>query len=160
MIEIGQKLPLLSIKVIENGQIQQMDTNDFFQNKTVILFGVPGAFTPTCSNSHLPSFLKHYEEIKTKGVDSIVCMAVNDAHVLLSWAKATDSVDKITFIADGSAVMIKAMGLDWDGSDYGMGIRAKRFSMLVKNSIIQSLYVESSPGECMVTDAQTIMADL
>lgn len=160
MISVGQKLPNLKVKTVENGQIAERQVTDIFKGKKVLFFGVPGAFTPTCSNSHLPSFVKHFDDIKKKGVDYIVCEAVNDAFVLSAWAKATNASEKVLFIADGSAELAKALGLELDATAFGMGVRSHRFSMLVKDEVVQSLHVEKSPGECTVTDAAMLLKEI
>lgn len=160
MIKIGDKIPNLKMKVIENGQVGEQEIASLFDDHTVILFGVPGAFTPTCSNSHLPSFVKNFDTLKEKGINRIICLAVNDTHVLSAWSKTTASEDKITFLADGSGKLAKSMGLYIDLSDYSMGIRSKRFSMIVKDGTVSSLHVEDNPGICTISDALTILEDL
>lgn len=160
MIKIGDKIPNLKMKMIENGQIGEQDSTTLFDGKTIILFGVPGAFTPTCSNSHLPSFVKNFDTLKEKGIDHIVCLAVNDVYVLSAWSKETSSENKITFLADGSGILVKKMGLDIDLTDYSMGVRSKRFSMLVKDGTVSALHVEENPGVCTISDALTVLKDL
>lgn len=160
MIKIGDKLPDFKMKLVEHGIIKEKQISTLFDNKTVILFGIPGAFTPTCSNSHLPSFVEHFDKLKSKGVNHIVCLSINDAFVLSAWANATSSSDKIIFIADGSGILTKAMGVDLDLTAHDMGIRCTRFSMVVKNGLVSSLHVEDNPSVCSVSNALTIVEDL
>ena len=119
-----------------------------FSGKKVALFAVPGAFTPTCHQKHLPSFLAHIDEFKKKGVDSIVCIAVNDPFVLGAWEDITGAKGKVLFLSDGNAEFTKKIGMDFDGSGFGLGTRSKRYSMLVESGVIKAMNVEDSPAAC------------
>ncbi|MEM7661518.1 MAG: peroxiredoxin [Pseudomonadota bacterium] len=144
-IQIGDKLPDVTfMEATENGP-EPRRTEDVFAGKTVALFAVPGAYTPTCSAKHLPSFVDHAAELKAKGVDDIVCTAVNDAFVMGEWAKS-ESADGIRMLADGNGEFAKAIGLELDVSGFGMGSRSQRYSMLVQDGEIKQLNVEQGPA--------------
>lgn len=127
--------------------------------KTIALFAVPGAFTPTCSNQHLPGYLRHYDALRARGVDEIWCVAVNDAFVMGAWGRAQQVAGKIRMLADGSATWTRKMGLSVDLGERGFGIRSKRYSALVRNGIIEQLNIEA-PGKFEVSDAQTLLEQL
>lgn len=154
-IKIGDRLPDAKlVKVTPDGP-DQVSTGDFFAGRRVALFSVPGAFTPTCSAKHLPGFVEQAQAFHDKGVDEIACTAVNDAFVLDAWAKAGNAGGKVTMLADGNAEFAKATGLDMDSSAYGMGIRSKRYAMLVNDGVVEALHVEA-PGEFKVSSASTL----
>jgi peroxiredoxin len=142
----------------ENGP-EQVASDDYFAGRTVALFSVPGAFTPTCSARHLPGFVDKAEELKAKGVDEIACTAVNDAFVLGAWGKSGDAAGKVTMLADGNADFAQAVGLTMDGSKFGMGTRGQRFSMLVKDGVVAELNVEA-PGDFSVSSADHLLGQL
>jgi peroxiredoxin len=125
----------------------------------VVLFAVPGAFTPTCSERHLPGFIEKAEEIKAKGVDRIVCLSVNDAFVMDAWGKAQGAGDKVTMLADGNGEFSRAVGLDFDGSKFGMGLRSQRYALVVEDGVVTRLAVEE-PMKFEVSSAEAILADL
>jgi peroxiredoxin len=135
-----------------------MTTDEIFAGKTVALFAVPGAFTPTCTAKHLPSYIDNVGALKAKGVDTIACVAVNDAFVLSAWAKGQEADGKIVMLADGLGTFTKALGLEFDGSGAGLGIRSKRYSMLVKDGVVKVLNVEASPGVMEVSGADKLLA--
>ncbi|WP_242116682.1 peroxiredoxin [Sphingomonas lacusdianchii] len=156
-IKIGDRLPDAKlVKVTPDGP-DQVSTGDFFAGRRVALFSVPGAFTPTCSAKHLPGFVEQAQAFHDKGVDEIACTAVNDAFVLDAWAKAGNAGGKVTMLADGNAEFAKATGLDMDSSAYGMGIRSKRYAMLVNDGVVEALHVEA-PGEFKVSSAENLLA--
>lgn len=156
-IKIGDRLPDAKlVKVTPDGP-DQVSTGDFFAGRRVALFSVPGAFTPTCSAKHLPGFVEQAQAFHDKGVDEIACTAVNDAFVLDAWAKAGNAGGKVTMLADGNADFAKATGLDMDSSAYGMGIRSKRYAMLVNDGVVEALHVEA-PGEFKVSSAENLLA--
>ena len=132
-----------------------MSTSDMFGGKKVVLFAVPGAFTPTCSAAHLPGFVANADKIKAKGVDEIVCMAVNDAFVMDAWGKAQNA-EELTMAADGSGVLTAALGLEMDASGFGMGVRSQRFALIAEDGKITTLNVEA-PGQLDVSTAETIL---
>jgi peroxiredoxin len=143
-IKQGDKLPAGSFKVKTADGIKDLSTDEIFKGKKVVLFSVPGAFTPTCSNQHLPSYLKNYDKVKAQGVDTIACMAVNDAFVMEAWGKDKAVGDKILMLADGNGEYTKALGLELDGSKFGLGSRGKRFSMIVNNGVVEKLNVDEA----------------
>jgi peroxiredoxin len=146
MIAIGEKLPAATFKTMTADGAKDLTTADVFGGKRVVLFAVPGAFTPTCSNNHLPGYLENHDAILAKGVDTIAVLAVNDHHVMAAWARFTGAEGKILFLADGNASFTKAIGLEGDLSAGGLGLRSKRFSMIVDDGIVKSLNVETKPG--------------
>ena len=157
-IAVGDKLPDIKLmKATETGP-QAVQTGDYFKGKRVALFSVPGAFTPTCSAKHLPGFVEKADEIKAKGIDEIACTAVNDAHVMGAWNRASGS-DDITMLADGNGDLVKAIDLVMDGTGFGMGSRGKRFSMVVNDGTVEQLNVEG-PGEFKVSAADYMLGQL
>jgi len=132
---------------------------DLVKGKRIAVFGLPGAFTPTCSAKHVPSYLARFEALRAKGVDEIWCVSVNDAFVMGAWGRDEKAAGKIRMMADGSAAWVKALGLDQDLSAKGMGIRSQRWSMLVDDGVVKSLHVEA-PGKYEVSDADTLLKDL
>lgn len=159
MIKEGDKLPDVQFTAATSEGAKQMRTNEIFAGKTVALFAVPGAFTPTCSARHLPSFRDKAAELKAKGVDTIACTSVNDHFVMNAWAKDQNCIDDILFLADGSGDFAKAVGLDADFSKFGMGTRSKRYSMIVKDGVVQHLNVEEG-GEYKVSSAEHMLSQL
>lgn len=158
-IKVGDKLPDAQFNVPGPDGMKTMSTADIFGGKTVALFAVPGAFTPTCSARHLPGFIDSIDALKAKGVDTIACTAVNDHFVMSAWAKQNDCVDTITMLADGSGAFAKAIGLDADFSKFGMGLRSKRYSMIVKDGVVDQLNVEEG-GEYKVSSAEHMLSQL
>ncbi len=158
-ISKGDKLPSTTFtKMTENGP-EAVPSDDYFAGKTVAIFSVPGAFTPTCSARHLPGFIEKAEELKAKGVDEIACTAVNDPFVMGAWGKSAGSGDKVTMLADGNGDFAKAVGLTMDGSKFGLGTRGQRFSMLVKDGVVEELNVEE-PGDFKVSSAEHLLGQL
>ncbi len=159
-ISVGEKLPDATFTIPTADGPAQKSTSDLFAGKTVVLFGVPGAFTPTCSMNHLPGFLEHHDAIMAKGVDLIAVVAVNDVFVMKAWQEATGGKDKILYLADGSGAFAKATGLDIDLGGAGLGVRSKRFSMIVKDGTVSALNIEDSPGKAEASSAEGILAQL
>lgn len=155
-ISNGDKMPKGSFKVLDNDGMKDISTSELFAGKNVVLFSVPGAFTPTCSNDHLPSYLNNYDKITAKGFDTIACLAVNDAFVMQAWGKDRGIDDKITMLADGSGDYTKALGLELDASGFGLGIRGKRFSIIVKDGIAEQVNVDE--GNYDLTSAEKTCA--
>ena len=157
-ISVGDRLPSTTfVKATDNGP-EQLESADFFNGRRVALFSVPGAFTPTCSAKHLPSFVERADELKAKGIDEIACTAVNDAFVMNAWRKASGA-DAVTMLADGNGAFAKAIGLEMDGSKYGMGTRGQRWSMLVDDGVVEQLNVEA-PGEFKVSSAEHMLEQM
>ena len=145
-IKAGDKLPEATFKTMTEDGAKDLTTADVFAGKKVVLFGVPGAFTPTCSNNHLPGYLENHDAIIARGVDQIAVIAVNDHHVMGAWARFTGGEGKILYLADGSGDFAKSVGLDNDLSANGMGLRSKRFSMILDDGKVVALNVETKPG--------------
>ena len=158
-IKVGDKIPSVTLSHKTADGIQKITTDDLFKGKTVVLFGLPGAFTPTCSAKHLPGFVQHAKDLKAKGVDTIAVTAVNDASVMDAWGKAQNAGEKVLMLADGNADFSKAVGLTMDGTGYGMGTRASRYAMVVDNGVVKALNVEA-PGAFEVSSAEAIMKAL
>jgi peroxiredoxin len=156
-IQIGDTLPDATFSTMTESGPEPVG-KDFFAGKTVALFALPGAFTPTCSAKHLPGFLAKADELKAKGVDAIVCTSVNDVFVMGAWSKANDA-DGITMLADGNATFAQAVGLTMDGSKFGMGTRSQRYSMLIEDGVVKQLNVEA-PGEFKVSTADYLLGQL
>lgn len=156
----GDKIPAATLTSVSSDGPEKIDTDHLFAGKTVVLFGVPGAFTPTCTLNHLPGYLDNRETILAQGVDEIAVMAVNDHFVMKAWAEHTGGLDKIRFIADHDASFTKALGLDMDASGGGLGVRCKRFSMIVEDGKVKSLDIEDAPGEASVSGAAAMMQKL
>ncbi len=155
-IKVGDKLPDATFTVMGPDGPTPVTTADVFAGKKVALFAVPGAYTPTCHQKHLPGFLQHMDDLAKKGVDTIACTAVNDIFVLDYWAKDTGALDKIQMLADGSAKFAKAIGLAIDLTDHGLGVRSKRYAMLVDDGIVKVLNVDEAPPSHDKSSAQTL----
>lgn len=156
-IKVGDRLPEAVFKIMTADGPAEVKTGDIFNGKTVVLFAVPGAFTPTCHRNHLPGFLENERAIKAKGVDTIAVVGVNDVFVMDAWAKSTGGEGKIAFLADGSAQFTKAIGLELDATAAGLGIRSKRYAMVVKDGVVTALNVEEAPGQATVSGAAAIL---
>ncbi len=158
-IKIGDKVPSVTLRYLGPDGVQAVSSDDFFRGKKVALFGVPGAFTRTCSSRHLPSYVNHAAELKAKGVDTIACIAVNDQFVMSAWGKEHKADDKVVMLGDGSAEFTHAIGLDLDRMKEGMGMRSQRYSMLVDDGTVRALNIEK-PGEFDVSSAETMLKAL
>ena len=159
-LSIGDKLPSATFRTPGEDGPKTLSTDDIFAGKTVVLFAVPGAFTPTCTMNHLPGFLELNDDIRSKGVETIAVVAVNDVFVMKAWAKATDAGDRILFLADGNADFTRAAGLEADLSGGGLGLRSKRYSMIVRDGTVAALNIEESPGQAETSSAATLLAQL
>ena len=146
MIKVGDKLPQAEFLTMTADGAQKVSTDTIFSGRKVVLFAVPGAFTPTCSMNHLPGFVKEADAIKAKGADTIACTAVNDVHVMNAWARSTGADGKILMLADGNGNFARAIGLDFDLTANHMGQRSKRYSMIVEDGVVKALNVEDKPG--------------
>ncbi|WP_295812105.1 peroxiredoxin [uncultured Nitratireductor sp.] len=159
-VSVGDRIPDATFKKVSAEGAEDVAANDFFSGRKIVLFGVPGAFTPTCSNSHLPGFVENGEAIRSRGADDIAVVSVNDAFVMKAWAGFTGAEDKITFIADGNGDFTKAMGLDIDLSVAGLGNRSKRYSMIVDDGVVKAVNIEENPGEAEMSGAARILDQL
>jgi peroxiredoxin len=154
-IQIGDTIPAATFSVLRDG-VQQLSSDDVFKGRKVVLFAVPGAFTPTCSERHLPGFIDHYQDFRKRGID-VACMAVNDAFVMQAWARHHHVPDGMSVLADGNGDFAKALGLEMDSSKYGMGMRSKRFALYAEDAVVKLLHIEA-PGEFRVSSAEAMLA--
>lgn len=159
-VKVGDRLPEAKFRVMGPDGPAVKTTADIFKGKKVVLFAVPGAFTPTCNNNHLPGFLKNADAFKSKGVDTIAVTGVNDVFVFDAWKKATEFGSKIEFLSDGNAEFAKALDLHLDASGAGLGTRSKRYAMLVEDGVIKQLNVEDAPGKAEVSGADNLLKQM
>jgi len=158
-IQVGDKIPPVTVQEMQEKGVTNVSTDDLFTGKKVVVFALPGAFTPTCSNSHLPGYVVKSDELFARGVDTIVCLSVNDAFVMSAWGNQQNADDRVRMIADGSADLTRALGLELDLTKNGMGIRSQRFAMVVNDGVVETLNVEA-PGKFEVSDVDSILATL
>jgi glutaredoxin/glutathione-dependent peroxiredoxin len=158
-IQIGDRIPPVTLKMITPEGARDVKADELFAGKKVVLFAVPGAFTPTCSAQHLPGYVTHADALRAKGVDTIACLAVNDAFVMGAWAKDKSVGDKVVMLADGNGDFTRAMGLELDGSKYGMGRRSQRYALVADDGVITHLGVEE-PSKFEASKAETILGKL
>ena len=156
-IQIGEKIPQAILNTLQDG-VQVVTTDELFQGKKVILFAVPGAFTPTCSAKHLPGYVEHFEEFAKRGVE-VACLSVNDAFVMGAWARDQDVPPGLHMLADGNGAFTKALGLELDATAFGMGLRAKRFALYAEDGVVRQVHVEA-PGEFKVSSADYVLDHL
>ncbi len=159
MAKIGDKVPSAKLKMMTKDGIKDVSSEELFGKGKVVMFAVPGAFTPTCSAKHLPGFVGKSDEIRRKGVEKIVCLSVNDAFVMGAWGKDQKVEDKVIMVADGNGEFTKRMGLEMDGSGFGLGTRSKRYAMVTQDGVIKNLNVEE-PGKFEVSSAEAMMQAL
>lgn len=156
-IKVGDRLPEVRLQHIREG-IEIVDTRTLFDGKKVVLFAVPAAFSPTCSERHLPGYVEHFQEFRARGID-VVCMAVNDAFVMQAWRQARNVPEGLMMVADGNADFARALGLEMDASGMGMGTRARRFALYAEDGVVRMLFVEE-PGEFAVSSAEHVLEEL
>ncbi len=155
-IKVGDKVPSATLTQFKDGGPKPVKTDEFFAGKKVVLFALPGAFTPTCSAKHLPGFVQNADALKKKGIDEIACVSVNDAFVMGAWGEQQQAGGKVTMLADGNGDFTRAVGLELDGSRFGMGKRSQRYSMLVDDGVVKALNVEEG-GAFSVSSAEHIL---
>ena len=155
-ISVGDKMPSGILRGMDSSGVYTIKVDEHFKDKKIVLFSLPGAFTPTCSAKHLPGFVEYSNDIKNKGVDEIICIAVNDHFVMNAWEKDQNSKGKVTLLADGNGEYTEALGLAMDRSNFGLGLRGKRFAAIIENNIITHLAVEEG-GEFNVSSAESIL---
>lgn len=158
-IQVGDRMPAGSFATMTADGPGSISTEELFSSKKVVLFAVPGAFTPTCSKSHLPGYVEHAKQLHAKGVDTIACMSVNDVFVMDAWGKDKKVGDKVLMLADGNGAYAKALGLELDASGFGMGQRSQRFAIVVDDGVVSQLHVEA-PGQFKVSAADAVLASL
>ena len=156
-IQPGDRLPEVPLKRIRSG-VETVITTELFEGKKLVLFAVPGAFTPTCSEKHLPGFVQHFDEFRSKGVE-VACMSVNDPFVMQAWGQSQHVPDELMMLADGNGQFTRALGLEMDASAYGMGTRAKRFALYVEDGVVRQAFIEA-PGEFRVSSAEHVLSQL
>jgi len=158
-IKVGDKVPSVKLKFKADDGIKDVTTDELFSGKKVVLFALPGAFTPTCSAKHVPGFVQNYQAIKQKGVDTIACLSVNDAFVMGAWGKDQKADGKVMMLADGNGDFTRAVGLELDARANGLGMRSRRYAMIIENGVVKSLNVEN-PGAFEVSSAEAILKAL
>ncbi|MGZ5930916.1 MAG: redoxin family protein [Rhizomicrobium sp.] len=158
-IKVGDKIPSATLMQMKDGGPKPVKTDDLFAGKKVVVFALPGAFTPTCSAKHLPGFVQNADALKAKGIDAIACVSVNDAFVMGAWGDQQKVGDKVMMLADGNGDLTRALGLEMDGSRFGMGKRSQRFAMIVDNGVVKQLNVEE-PGAFAVSSAEHVLTQL
>jgi glutaredoxin/glutathione-dependent peroxiredoxin len=159
-IKVGDRLPTVTLRQVTPEGPKEVTSDEFFRSRKVVLFAVPGAFTPACSHRHLPGYVDKAAEIKGKGIAEVACVAVNDAAVMGAWGKDQNTAGKVTMLADGSGDFARALGLELDLTKGGLGVRSKRYSMLVDNGVVKSLNVESAPGQVEASGAEAMLKAL
>jgi peroxiredoxin len=158
-IKIGDRLPSVKLKHLGADGMKDVATDELFAGKKAVLFAVPGAFTPTCSAKHVPSFVGHYDALKAKGVELVACVSVNDAFVMAAWGKDQHADGKVMMLADGNGELTKAIGLSGDMSAYGLGLRSQRYAMVLDDGVVTVLNVEQ-PGSYEVSSAEAVLQAL
>lgn len=156
-IQIGDSIPEVTLKRIREG-VETVDTATLFDQNKAVLFAVPGAFTPTCSERHLPGFVEHFDDFRSRGIE-VYCTAVNDPFVMQAWGKSLNVPDGMQMLADGNGDLARALGLEMDASGYGMGLRSKRYALYAENGVVKGLWVEA-PGEFKVSSAEHVLENL
>jgi len=159
-INVGDKIPSVTLKQLTPEGVKEFTTDEIFRGKKVVLFAVPGAFTPACSQRHLPSYVDNAANLKAKGIDEIACVAVNDAFVMGAWGKEQKTEGKVRMLADGSGDFARTLGLELDLTKGGLGVRSKRYAILVDNGVVKSLNVEAQPGQVEVSSAEAMLRAL
>jgi peroxiredoxin len=159
-IKVGDRLPEASFVIMTADGPARRSVSEVFNGRRVVLFAVPGAFTPTCHRKHMPGFVAQAAAFKARGIDTIACVAVNDIHVLTAWAKESGAEDKVLFLADGNGEFTKAIGMELDASGFGMGLRSKRYAMLVEDRVVNAIHLEAQPGMAEESSAERLLAVL
>lgn len=159
-LSVGDRIPETDLFIPGESGPEKVSSRDLFAGRRVVLVGMPGAFTPTCHRNHLPGFIENHEAIRAKGVEDIFILTTNDTHVLKAWAEATGGKDKVRFLSDGNADLVRKLGLFNDSSARGMGFRSKRFAMIVDDGVVTELLLEDQPGQAVVSSAARILEAL
>lgn len=159
-ISVGERLPQATFRVMSADGPLAKSTDDLFAGRKVVLFGVPGAFTPTCHKNHLAGFIAKANEIKGKGIDALAVTGVNDVFVMDAWAKASGGIGVVEFLSDGNGDFARAIGLTMDGTGFGLGIRSQRYAMVVDDGVVKVLNIEDGPGKAEISGAEALLASL
>ena len=159
-IQPGEKIPSVQLMHLTDAGPTPITTEELFSGKTIALFALPGAFTPTFSNQHLPGFINKSEELREKGVDTIVCLSVNDAFVMGAWGQQQGANGKVLMVGDGNGELTEKLGLSMDGSGFGMGTRSLRYSMIVRDGVVETVNIESNPGQAVESGVDNLMSQL
>jgi glutaredoxin/glutathione-dependent peroxiredoxin len=159
-IDVGDRIPSVTLKQLTSEGVKEFTTDEIFRSKRIVLIAVPGAFTPACSQRHLPGYVDKAADIKAKGIDEIACVAVNDAFVMGAWGRDQKAEGKVRMLADGSGDFTRALGLELDLSKGGLGVRSRRYSMLVDDGVVKSLNVEPQPGQVDISGAEAMLKAL
>ncbi|MEQ8233009.1 MAG: peroxiredoxin [Gammaproteobacteria bacterium] len=159
-IKVGDKMPEGAFAVMTADGPGKITTDELFKGKKVVVFSVPGAFTPACSAKHLPGYIQNIDALKGKGVDTVACLSVNDVFVMDAWSKDQGAGDKVVLLADGNADYVKALGLSLDASGFGMGTRGERFAIVVEDGVVTQLHREAAPSEVKASAAENLLANL
>lgn len=158
-IQVGDKIPDITLKRLGADGMEEISTGEFFAGKKVVMFAVPGAFTPTCSAKHMPGFVSHAEELAAKGVEKVACLSVNDPFVMKAWEKDQNSSDIVEMLPDGNGAFTEALGLQMDGAPFGLGQRSKRFALIAEDGVVKELLVEEGGG-LNVSSAENVLSKL
>ena len=159
-IQAGDRLPQATLRTLTTDGPKTVETTEYFKGRKVVLFAIPGAFTPTCSKTHLPSFVSGAGEIRARGVDAIACVAVNDVFVMDAWGRSHGAAGRVDLLSDGNGDFTRAIGMTLDARGLGLGERSHRYSMLVDDGVVKALYVEDNPGQCEISAAPQILQAL
>ncbi len=159
-ISNGDKIPSVTLKRLGAGGMEELNIAEYIAGRKVVIFGVPGAFTPACSQKHLPGYIKNSEEIKANGVSEIICVAVNDPFVMQQWERVAGAMGKVTFLPDGNGELTRALGLEFDGSGAGLGNRCRRFSLIADDGVVSDVKIEDAPGNVEFSSAEVCMTTL
>jgi peroxiredoxin len=159
-IQVGDRLPAATLRRATADGIESVALGDYTRGRKVVIFAVPGAFTPTCSEQHLPGFLEHADALRAKGIAAIACVAVNDPFVLRAWQRSSSAADQVDFLSDGNAELTRAVGLDFDASAIGLGTRSRRYAMVVDDGVVRTLLVEDVPSQAETSSARAILETL
>lgn len=159
-IKIGDQLPQATFRVMTPDGPAAKTTDDIFKGRRIVLVAVPGAFTPTCDRNHLPGYVQRADEIKAHGIDAIAVTSTNDVFVLKAWAEASGAAGKVEMLSDGNGDFAKAIGLSFDGSGFGLGVRSQRYSMLVEDGVVRAINIEDGPGKADISGAEAFLRNL
>lgn len=159
-VSTGDRLPDIALKTVDTTGVQDVGTADFFAGRRIVLVGMPGAFTPTCTNNHVPGFVENADAIGARGVDAVAVLAINDHHVMRAWARSTGAEDKLVFLADGNGEFTRALGMDVDMSAGNLGTRCRRFSLIAENGVVKELNIEEAKGQAVTSGAARILEQL